>query len=500
MSARPEFQGSTVDFGVAPTSNFERLTMDDRPGGESPLISRQGRIGATVAAIAVAFFLIRLLGAPWPHFPPTFPDSFSYLKVATRGPFHTHFYFDERPIGYPLFLWSMGRSSTLTVVGQTLVYAASFGVLSWVVFAEMRSRVVGIAAIVFFAGLAIEPRNSLWNLLILSESLSMSASVLTIAAWFRAAARPSKRTISLAWIATVVWILVRDTNVAPTLAVIVPAAVLTVWASPDGDRALRRRLLVGAGLVVALCGYVYVSQAVTLRNQYPMNNNVGMRILPDPAMTKWFEQGGMPVDAALLARTNHNSWDDSEAFLRAPNLAHYRSWARGQGTRRLMMSMGLKSSFWWRRLHNELPHILRGTDKEYDGYGVFDRLPSKLPGPFGEPRTNAAFFVELILGAVGLAIAAADSRRRLLALAMAIGFGSALLDIWISYIGDAMEVNRHLVGPLVRINVFVIIGVMLGLDALVASVRRQRAAVGSDADEPEKDAPLSAAEEVSADA
>jgi len=30
---------------------------------------------------------------PWPKFPPSFPDSFSYLKVAALGPFHFKFYF-----------------------------------------------------------------------------------------------------------------------------------------------------------------------------------------------------------------------------------------------------------------------------------------------------------------------------------------------------------------------------------------------------------------------
>src|SRR5204862_1915603 len=55
--------------------------------------------GTAIGAVVVAFFLIRMLGQPWPgHFPPTYPDSYSYLKVATEGPFHPHFFFDERPI------------------------------------------------------------------------------------------------------------------------------------------------------------------------------------------------------------------------------------------------------------------------------------------------------------------------------------------------------------------------------------------------------------------
>src|SRR6266513_1621717 len=112
------------------------VPMDPGPGGEARIApARAGhRVGTAIAAVVVAFFLVRLLGEPWPKFPPTYPDSFSYLKVASRGPFHPHFFFDERPIGYPLFLWSVGRSSTLTVVAQTAVYIAAFWTLARVVF------------------------------------------------------------------------------------------------------------------------------------------------------------------------------------------------------------------------------------------------------------------------------------------------------------------------------------------------------------------------------
>jgi hypothetical protein len=378
--------------------------MDPMPGGEARIApAHAGRhIGTAIAAVVVAFFLVRLLGEPWPHFPPTYPDSFSYIKVAREGPLHPHFFFDERPIGYPLLLWIVGRSTTLVVVAQTAIYVAAFWILARVVFDSMRSRIVGVLAVIFIAAIAIEPRNSLWNTLILSESLSTSMAVLSTAAWFQAAARPSRRTLTWAWIATVGFVLARDTNVLPTIAVIVPAALLMAWAVPHAPPGMRRLLVVGAIGITVLCGYVYVSQAVSLRNQYPVNNNIGMRILPNPAMTKWFVQGGMPLDNALKARTGHNSWDDSEAFLRSPQLAHYRSWARGAGSRRLFLSTVLQPSFWSQRLHHELPNILRDTNSSYDSYRTFARLPHRFPPPLGEPRTNGGLWAWLGLSVVGL--------------------------------------------------------------------------------------------------
>jgi hypothetical protein len=449
--------------------------MHPGPGDEARIApARAGlRVGTAVAAVVVAFFLVRLLGEPWPKFPPTYPDSFSYLKVAARGPLHPHFFFDERPIGYPLFLWSLGRSSTLTVVAQTAVYIAAFWTVARVVFSEMRSRAVGVLAVIFIAAIAIEPRNAMWNTVMLSESLSTSFAVLSIALWWRAAARPSKRTITWAWVGTAAWILVRDTNVLPTLVVIVPAVLGLTWATPEASRAFRRRLAAGAAVIVVLCGYVYISQAVTLRNQYPVNNNIGLRVLPDASLTKWFAQGGMPLDDALRARTSHNSWDDGEAFLRAPNLARYRSWARGAGSRRLFLSMVLRWPFWWNRLHHELPNILHDTNQAYDSYGVFNRFPQHLPPPLGEPRTNAGLWGLMLLAAAGLGAAALERRRRLLVAVAAVGLLSAFVEIWASYAGDAMEVNRHLVGPLARLNVLLILAIALGADAVVARFARQ---------------------------
>jgi hypothetical protein len=74
----------------------------------------------------------------------------------------------------------------------------------------------------------------------------------------------------------------------------------------------------------------------------------------------------------------------------------------------------------------------------------------------------------LLLAIAGLGYAATDRRRRVLVFATSVLFVSAIVDIWTSYVGDPMEVNRHLVGPLVRLNVTAIFAVALGVDALVA--------------------------------
>jgi hypothetical protein len=459
------------------------VTEDPTEGGTDtaePIEERPRRrplgayIGTAIAAVVAVVFALRLLGQPWPHFPASFPDSLSYLKVAKTGPFHVHFYFDERPIGFPLLLWAVRRSTTWAVVAQTAIYVAAFWILCRVVLSDLRSRVVGIVVVIFIAAIAIEPRNSMWNTLILSESLSTSCAVLSIAAWWRALTRPSARQITIAWVATLAWILVRDASVLPTVVVIIPAALLIAILGKHIERAMRIRLAAGAMVVLLACGYVYVSQAVSRRNQYPIHNNIGERILPDAAATRWFVQGGMPLDDALRQQKYRSSWDANNAFLVAPDLARYRHWANSSGSRRLFLSMVELAPFWWRHLHADLPMLLNDPKylgQAYDSYRVFHRLPTHLPAPLGEPRTTRVEWFEMLLAAAGLGVASTDRRRRLLALGLGIGLLSAVVDFYCAYVGDANEVGRHEVGALLRLDVMLLLAIALGADTALVRWR-----------------------------
>src|SRR5262249_17218753 len=129
---------------------------------------------------------------------------------------------------------------------------------------------------------------------------------------------------------------------------------------------------------------------------------------------------------------------------------------------------------WWKQMHKEIPNILRDTDQGYDSYNVFSRFPHHFPPPLGEPRTPAALWAMLLLAVAGLGYAATDRRRRVLGFATSGRVASPIVDIWTSYVGDPMEVNRHLVGPLVRLNITAIFAVALGVDALLARLAEPR--------------------------
>ena len=315
---------------------------------------------------------------------------------------------------------------------------------------------IGFVAVVFLIALAIEPRNSMWNTLVLSESLSNSFAVLTIAAWLRAAARPSPAAIRLAWLAMIAWVLVRDTNVLPAAVVIVPVAVLVALVVREREHHVARSLLSGALVFTLVCGYVYVAQATSHRTVYSVYNNVGMRVLPDPALTKWFVANGMPIDEAVRARTGHNAWDDNEAFLQAPDLAKLRTWAKGPGGRLLLESFVVRAPDWWKRLHHDLPNTLSYKDDAYDYFHVAQRLPDSLPAPLGQPRTTGGLAFGIVLTIAGIVLMAIDRRRRWIAVFCGVMLLSACIDIYVSYAGDPLEVSaapgRFTAPPLGRLD------------------------------------------------
>ena len=122
-----------------------------------------------------------------------------------------------------------------------------------------------------------------------------------------------------------------------------------------------------------------------------------------------------------------------------------------------------------------------------------------MPPPLGEPRTNAGWWLLLTLGIAGIGIAAFERRRQLLAYTMAVLLLSGLVDLWSSYVGDPMEVNRHLVGPLLRCDVVLVMAIALGADSLIARVRRHRDDDSDAAAQPDS-APDGAPEKVEASA
>ena len=451
--------------------------------------------GFVVATLALLVFMVRVLGAGWPgQFKIFFPDSFSFMRAAKLTPFSPAFYAAERPIAFPTLLFLLGRSTVVTVVVQTFLYGLAYLFAAVTVCRLLRFNLARIVGVVLVLSLAIEPRFALWNTHILSESLGMTLAALSVVSWWRFSATPSIRRLNWAGLATVGWLTVRDSNVPPWLAVGVPALLLGSFLWRSADRKLRRALWIWAAVTLVVGIGVALTQSANGRNRYATMNNVGLRVLPNPEMTQWFVDHGMPLDHALKERTGRSSFDDSWDMLLSPDLVEFRAWADGSGQRTMLLSYARFARHYTNELYDDLPGLLRSTYTAYDAFGVGQRLPGPPPFQIAGPTTRPGLALWTLIAVVGIALAAVR-RRRVQATVLGLLLLSSFVDLYMAYVGDSVEVQRHLVGPLSRMSLVMLICLSVGVDCLVEIARRrQPLAAGDEPDliepeEPESEAP-----------
>ena len=402
-----------------------------------------------VTAVAAAIFLIRVLGEPWSSkFRPSFPDSFSYMKVARTGPFSVKkFWFGERPVLYPLLLWLTGRATRLTVLVQALTYVAAWMLMVHVSLKRLGTGIGAVMAI-GLGCLAFQGRFAFWTTLLLSESLSMALAIAVIALWWNVVATRAENSLAPATVATIAWVLVRDSNAAIVLVTLGAGLVALYFWRLASD--VRRRVLVAFLACFLACMFAFVGFSVSKRTRFGFPNAIGTRILPDAALTKWFVAGGMPVDDALRARTNKDAFADGEYFMNAPELAKVRKWIDGPGERRFYVSFAVRWRDWTRLMGRELPGML-GNDPGYDNFHVSTRLPQGFS--FMAHRTATSLWYSTLFTLGISAAALVRGRRRDLTVFALIMFGSAYLDLYLSYLGDGVEPFRHGIGAVVRLEI-----------------------------------------------
>ena len=422
--------------------------------------------GRYLACLAVLAGFVWIFGPGWVEgYPPSFPDSSSYLDAAAAGIVSTDFWFGDRPPTYLLLIWIVGPSSRAIVVAQTAIAFAAWAWLAVTVWQELRSRWVAGAAIVLLLAIAVQTRWAFWHSAILTESLSGSLAVAGTAAWWRWFAGPDRLRLVVAVSLTGAWMLLRDSNAVTFLAVAFPVMLLLQVLERRYSGPRRRGMSVALAALVAVAAFSLAGQFASNRGEMSFHNNVGLRWLVDDDMRAWMVARGMPESEALDARAGQDAWADGEAFLRSPFLAEYRDWADGRGRVAAAASFVLRADWYLDRFWSDLPAHTRTDHLAYDTFDLADRLPERPLGPIDPAGSRAAIAV-WTLAVVASAVVVAVRRPRL-AWLPPFWFVPVVVDAYLVYVADAIEVGRHLVGPLLRFEVVAVLSVAIAVDALV---------------------------------
>lgn len=463
----------------------------------------RGQAAFVVATLGLMLFMVRVLAAKWPtKYKISFPDSFSFINAAKHTPFSPSFYVAERPIAFPTLLFLLGRSTVATVVVQTFLYGAVYLFAALIVTRILRQHEARLIGAFLVVTIGLEPRFALWNVHILSESFAMTLAVFSVIAWWRFAAEPTRLRLRWAGFATIAWLTARDSNVPPWMAVGVPALLLASFWWRSATPELRRSLRIWGIATLVVCVGVAVSQSSNGRNRYATMNNVGTRVLDNPTvtdpdekvdrleMTAWFVDQGMPLDDALSSRAGFNSFDNNWDMLTSPDLARFRAWADSSGQRAMLLSYIRFAPHWLGNLYGALPLLMGADHAGYDiAFRVADRLPDPAPAQINGPTSRAGLGVWTVLAAAGLVIAAVR-RRRVQSVVLGLLLISTFVDLYMAFVGDSVEVQRHMVGPLSRMSLVMVLCLGVGIDAFVEMIRAAfgRSAVSND-DSDEDDGP-----------
>jgi hypothetical protein len=226
---------------------------------------------------------------------------------------------------------------------------------------------------------------------------------------------------------------------------------------------------------VIAAGYSFVSEKASHRAMLSFHHVVGVRILPDKELTSFFVKHGMPLDDALRTRTGKSGLEDGFWRNKEPRFAKYRAWASGSGRTWLVLSMVLEAPHYRDLMYKDLPSLLKADLSYYDTQGTYKRLPHTMPLQLGGPTTRKGLTVWTLWGLGALAAIAWATSRRKRGYGVLVFAATALFipyfEMYFTWVGDPIEMPRHMIGALSRMSVILVIVVAIAADMVVSSLR-----------------------------
>jgi hypothetical protein len=275
-----------------------------------------------VVAILVSFAVRG--SAAWGETAQRYPDSIGYDTLKFFSP-------TDRPWPIP-FIYAIAGSDSHRVVAQIVIGTFAWGALAWVLASTVKwQRSVFVATLL----LGLTPQVIRYDVAILSESLSISFTVLAVASTLHRLRVRSA--LSTTWWATSLTLCVmsRPTHLFIVVACLVP--VTWRFMATKG-----KNLTAGAiGILVLLLFSVFTiqqSQHMSLLNLYTV---VSSRVITDDSRFNWFVEHGMPVSDGMRTATGYDYANDLPT-----NVASIVQLPEGQQPPSLMRVGGVELATW----------------------------------------------------------------------------------------------------------------------------------------------------------
>ncbi|MGB7874592.1 MAG: hypothetical protein WBL25_09435 [Anaerolineales bacterium] len=251
-------------------------------------------------------------------------DTPAYVRVSGEKLLSRDFWANTRPPMFPLVLKFYSANEIKVASFQTAFSVFAWGVLALSLSLSVKSLLRPIAFVLILA-LSLERHIAGWDVVMLTESLSVSLLALFLAAWLWLLRGWSWGKVIVLCMIAIPWAFTRDTNGWILLMV---AGLILLGVLFFGGR---KRYLAVAFVFATIFGFSNLSANTGHRWVFPFQNVLAQRILTDQRALDFFSNCGMPVTSELLDLAGGSALSKDRAFYTDPALESYRIWLYADG-------------------------------------------------------------------------------------------------------------------------------------------------------------------------
>ena len=422
-------------------------------------------IFVTVCFYMLAFLFFVKLKFLYPSFDAerVFRDTYSYVVAAEKPLYSTEFWIGERSFTLPLMFKVLGINTQNYQTNLAMSSVAQFqtwlSIICWAFLGlslgiTLRKRWLGVGAfgIIILFSLCLEI--SLWDSLLLSESISLSLFACLVGLWILLETFSPKILRSIVgWILFLVMVIVtilytftRDTNLYFVI-VCGPLFALIAWLKKK-DKIQRVFYSVYVLIVIALFAFQSYSVSNGNRWQILIYDNLALRLLKEEQAIKYLDKMGLPIDDALMSVTAMTPPEYQKYFLTSESMQAVRTWVNSNGKTTYLQYLISRPSFSLLKPVYESSKLLNGSSVEYRR----ERQPSR---PIAEvitrisnvfyPRSPFILGFMLMISIIGAVSWLCGREKRSLWVIIMVLVVSIYPLMFIVWHGNPMEVERHAV-------------------------------------------------------
>ena len=309
-----------------------------------------------------------------------FRDTFSYVVAAEKPLSSTEFWIGERSFTLPLMFKLLGVSTqnyqTNIVMSHVMRFQTWFSIVCWAFLGltlgiSLRKRWLGICAFGIILLFSLSLEISLWDSLLLSESISLSLFACLVGLWILLEIfSPAILRSAIGWllfllmvIVTLLYTFTRDTNLYFVI-ICGPLFALLAWLKKK-DKIQRIFYSVYAVIVIAI--FVFQSFSVSSGNRWQVliYDHLALRLLKDEKAIKYLETKGLPIDEALMSVTEMTPPEYQKYFLTSDDMEAVRNWVNSKGKNIYLQYLLLRPSLSLLEPVYKSSKLLNGSSVEY---------------------------------------------------------------------------------------------------------------------------------------